>query len=136
MKGTWAKITLSLMLIAGVGVGVWAVIDKLDDATFKVIVGFVGALLAFVVIGGLFVAKDLVQAYLIRRAVQEDDLSDMRQMAFITRLMPGAGGAGRVNVTLPPGQSTPMLPFGQGWQQQPFDGAYRDAVIDGKVEVE
>ncbi len=132
--GTWAKITLSLMLVAATGVGVWAVVDKLDDTTFKVIVGFVGALVAFVVIGGLFVAKDLVQAYLVRRAVQEDDLSDMRQMAFIARLMPGAGG-GRVNVSLPPGQQMPMLPPGQ-WAQ-PFDGAYRDAVtVDGKVEVE
>jgi hypothetical protein len=32
---TWMKITASLMLIAATGVGVWAIVDKLDDATFK-----------------------------------------------------------------------------------------------------
>ena len=126
--GPWIKITLSLALIAGFGAGVWATIHALDPSSLRVIVGFVLAILAFVVVGALLAGKDLLQAYLIRRAVQQDDLNDLRQMAFITRLMPGNNG--RVNVTLP-GQGAPQLPA-----PHTFDGAYRDATIDQTIEVE
>ena len=88
MKNGWVKITVSLMFIAATGVGVWAVIDKLDPGTLKVIVGLVLTLTIVVVVGGLFISKDLLQAYIIRRAIAQDDLSDMRQMAFIARLIP------------------------------------------------
>jgi hypothetical protein len=128
---TWIRITASLMLVAMTSVGVWAVIDKLDDATFKVLVGAIGTLVIVVVVGALFIGHGLVQAYIARRLVAQDDLNDMRQMAFMARLM---GGSGKVNVQLPSGQQAPLLPYGQ--QPQAFSGAYRDAIVEGQVEVE
>jgi len=137
MKNGWVKITVSLMLIAATGVGVWAVIDKLDPSTFKVIVGVVLTLTIVVVVGGLFIGKDLLQAYIIRRAIAQDDLSDMRQMAFIARLM---GGRGNTTVKIPDrmGQaSNPfMLPGATPQQPSTFDGTYRDTTVSSEIEIE
>ena len=136
MKNLWIKVTVALMLIAGTGVGVWAVIAKLDDTIFKVIVGVVLTLVIVVVVGGLFIGKDLFQAYIIRRAIQQDDLNDIKQMAFILRLM-GGSRSPDVNVRLPnhQGQAWPMLVQGQG-QPNTFDGAYRDTTVSSEIEIE
>ena len=132
----WIKMTLALMLIAATGVGTWVVIDKLDDATFKVLVGVVLTLVIVIVVGLLFVGHGLIQAYIARRMLAQDDLSDMRQMAFIARLM-GNDRTPNVNVRLPDQKN-------QGWptlaqrspQQLPFDGAYRDTTVNNEIEVE
>ena len=132
----WIKITLALMLIAATGVGTWVVIDKLDDATFKVLVGVVLTLVIVTIVGLLFIGHDVIQAYVARRMLAQDDLSDMRQMAFIARLM-GNDRTPNVSVRLPDQQR-------QGWptlidrstQQVPFDGTYRDTTSNSEIEVE
>jgi hypothetical protein len=136
MKYAWIKGTVALMLIAATGVGVWAVIDKLDEATFKVLTGVVLALAIVLVVGGLFIAYGLVQAYVARRLLAQDDLSDMRQMALIARLM-GGGHSPSVNLRLPPGQqgqAWPLLMQGPG--QPAFDGSYRNTAAADEIEIE
>ena len=132
----WIKITLALMLIAATGVGTWVVIDKLDDATFKVLVGVVLTLVIVIVVGLLFVGHGLIQAYIARRMLAQDDLSDMRQMAFIARLM-GNDRTPNVNVRLPDqkNQGWPTL-VDRSTQQLPFDGTYRDTTVNNEIEVE
>ena len=128
----WIKITTSLILVTVVGVGCWAIIDKLDSDTFRLITGVLLTLLVVVVVGGLFVGKDLVQAYLIRRAVQQDDMNDLKQMAILSRLMGGNTTIRMPNQRTPTGSNLFML--GQGQQGTTFDGQYRD--VTESVEVE
>ena len=132
----WIKITLALMLIAATGVGTWVVIDKLDDATFRVLVGVVLTLVIVIVVGLLFIGHGLIQAYIARRMLAQDDLSDMRQMAFIARLM-GNDRTPNVNVRLPDQQNRGWPTFGpRPTEQLPFDGAYRDTTVNSEIEVE
>ena len=134
MKSLWIKATTSLMLIAAVGVGVWAVIDKLDDTTFKVIVGVVLTLVIVVVVGVLFIGYGLVQSYIQRRLLAQDDMSDLKQMAMLSRIM-GGNRPSNVNLKLPHQQGAwPTLI--QGQHQQPFDGAYRDTTVNSEIEIE
>lgn len=130
--GLWIKCTITLAVVALVGVGTWAAVSLLDAGTFKLIVGFLLALAAVVIAGLLFVAKDVVQAYLIRRAIREDDMDEMRKMAFVTSLQKGGGAGGHVSLSLPAGMGTaPQL------MPPAFDGRFRDAtVIDAPIEVE
>jgi len=139
---TWHKITIILAVVVSVGVGTWSIIDKLDPDDLKVILGYAFALATVVIVGALFIFKDAIQASLIRRALRDDDLSDMQQMALYARLAQG-GNAGRVNVTLPPWQqqSDPaLLPPSAAWQSQPWPGelagAYRDTTVAKDIEVE
>ena len=135
---TWIKLILGLGTMVFVAVGTYVVFTRLDDQMISYLVGGLFVLVTFVVVGALLVGKDLVQAYIIRRTIAEDDMSDIKQMAFIMRMM---GGLQRpnVNVRLPEGQQTPqqfILPgnWGNAQQQgQPadtFDGQYEDTTID------
>ena len=130
----WFKITISLMLVVGTGVGAWAVITKLDESMFKVISGIALAVIVFVVVGMIFVGRDIVQAYLMHRVVAQDDLHDLKQMAMIFRLM--SGRSPNVNVKVPEQQPWPYLLPTQGQQPPTFDGSYRDATTDREIEIE
>lgn len=124
------------MLVAATGVGAWAVIDKLDSDTFKILTGGIATLVVVVVVGALFIGKDLLQAYVIRRAIQQDDLSDMKQMAFIFRMMGGMRNP-NVNVKIPEQQQPWSYLLQPQAQQQPWiDGAYRDTTVANEVEIE
>lgn len=130
MKNVWIKITLSLVLLAVAGVGTWAVIEKLDAGTFKVLTGVLLTLLIVVVVGALFIGYGLVQAYVMRRTIQQDDMNDLRQMAMLSSIMKGGGS--KVSLNMP--EQYPMLGQGQGHQM--FDGAYRDTTARREIEVE
>ena len=134
MKNRWIKFTISCMFLTFVGVGTWAVIDRLDDTTLKVLVGVVFTLVIVVIVGGLFIGYGLIQGYIVRRMLAQDDLSDMRQMALIARLM-GSNRPPNVNVRLPDQQGWPMLGAAQS-QQPSFDGTYRDTTTNSEIEIE
>ena len=137
MKGLWLRLTVTAMLLVAVGVGAWAVIDKLDESTFKILVGALAMLIAFGVSGVLFVGYGLVQAYVIRRTIAEDDLNDLRQMAMTAKLM--SSGRSSVNVKVPEQQTPWSYLLQPGQMQQPgwIDGSYRDATMpESEVEIE
>ena len=131
----WFKITISLMLIVSTGVGAWAVITKLDESMFKVISGIALAVIVFIIVGIIFVGRDIVQAYLMHKVVAQDDLHDLKQMAMIFRLMNGRSP--NVNVKVPEQQQpwSYFLPT-QGQQPPSFDGTYRDTTDHQDIEIE
>jgi len=138
MKGLWIKGTVTLMLLVAVGVGAWAVIDKLDEGTFKILTGAVATLVVVVVVGMLFIGKDLLQAYILRRIIQQDDDNDARQMAFTLGLL-GRTRNPSVNVKVPEQQQPWSYLLQPGQMQQPgwIDGSYRDATMpESEVEIE
>ncbi|MBN1934130.1 MAG: hypothetical protein JW934_05675 [Anaerolineae bacterium] len=132
---TWIKVVVSLGALVAVGVGVYVVLNRLDERMLAYLVGGLFVLVVFVVVGGLLIGKDLMQAYLIRRTVAQDDLNDLKQMAFVLRMLGGLRGS-NVNLRLPKEQSAPqfLLPgvWGgvQGQQPDVYDGQYRDTTID------
>ena len=134
---TLVKVVLAGAVLVAIGVGVYAVINRLPDEDFRLILGGVGVLAVVASVGVLFIAKDLVQAYVMRRLLAQDDYNDLKQMAMVAKLM-GGNRAPNVNVKMPPGQPQmlwPMLsPQAQG--QADFDGTYRDTVVYDNVELE
>ena len=135
---TWIKLILGLGTMLFVAVGTYVVFTRLDDQMISYLVGGLFVLVTFVVVGVLLVGKDLVQAYIIRRTIAEDDLGDMKQMVFLLRMMGGLRQP-NVNVRLPEGQQTPqqfILPGNWGNAQQQgqaadaYDGQFEDTTID------
>lgn len=134
---TWVKLVLGLGTLVSIGVGTYVVFTRMDDQMIAYLVGGCCVLIVFVVVGGLLVGKDLVQAYIIRRTIAQDDMSDIKQMAFVMRMMGGLRPP-NVNVRVP--KETPQQQFllpsvwgePQSQQQGPdvFDGQYRDTTID------
>jgi len=121
MKGKfWIQITISLVLIAGAGAGLYALIKSLDAGTLKLIVGFLLALSTIVVVGLLYAGKDALQVYLVRRHERDDDVRDMQRVAQLTRL-----------TRVPRATEAPAL-----MAPPEFTGSYRNTMIDGKVEIE
>lgn len=141
-KKTSVLVVLASIVLVIVGVGTYAIIERLSDQAVWVLVGGVGALVVVGAVGVLFIVKDLAQAYVMRRMLAQDDLNDLRQMAMLARLM-GGNRTPNVNVRLPQGQvqqqpwvilpQQPTLPQGQPLD---FDGGYRDTVIGDGVELE
>jgi len=130
-RGLWIKATVTLILVVVTGVGAWAVISKLDDTTFKVIVGVVLTLVIVIVVGGLFIGKDVVQAYIMRRMLAQDDRDDMRHMAIMAQAM--RGGRSDVHV-IAPGQA-PQVPAWTG-QGPAWTGQFRDTTDAEDIELE
>ena len=97
---TWIKLVVGLCTLVAVGVGVYVLLNRLDERILAYLVGGLFVLVVFVVVGGLLIGKDLVQAYLIRRTVAQDDLNDLKQMAFVLRMLGGLRGS-NVNLRLP-----------------------------------
>lgn len=142
----WIAITLSLAIVAGAGVTVWIVGERLSDTAFNMIVGGAIVLGVAVVFSVIFIGYGLVQAYVTRRIYTQDNMSDLKTMAGLFALMKSANsninmrlpGGGGYQQMLPPGASQPNtiimgnapLP-GQG---QPYGGQYRDATQDLEVE--
>ena len=134
----WAMLAAIIMVVAGVGT--YAVIERLSDQAIWVLVGGVGALIVVGGVGTLFIVKDLAQAYVMRRMLAQDDLSDLRQMAMLAKLM-GGTRTPNVNLRLPPGQAQPwsvVIPQQPAPLGQPldFDGSFRDTIADNEVEIE
>ena len=131
---------LTSMVLVAVGVGTYAIIERLSDQAIWVLVGGMGALIVVGGVGVLFIVKDLAQAYVMRRMLAQDDLSDLRQMAMLAKLM-GGTRTPNVNLRLPPGQAQPWsvvvpqqpAPLGQPLD---FDGSFRDTIADNEVEIE
>lgn len=128
MKSLWFKITSTLILVTVVGVGAYVVLGKMSATAINVLVGGLLTLLIVIVVGGLFIGKDLVQAYILRRTVRDDDMMDLRQMAMLSSIM--HGGSSKVSLTMP---DYPML---EGGRPSAFDGAYRDTTARREIEVE
>lgn len=122
----WFKMTISLSTIAAATIGIWFAVDKLDASTIRVIAGFLLGLFSVLVVGALFIGKDVVQAYLIRRAIREDDIDEMQKMAFVASLSNSRGAGGNVSLSLPDHAAPQLAP-------PVFDGQYRDATA---IEVE
>jgi hypothetical protein len=126
-------------VLVAVGVGVYVVIDRLPDEDFRLLLGGMGVLAVVLAVGALFIAKDLVQAYIMRRLLAQDDYNDLKQMAMVTKLL--GNRAPNVNVRVPQREQPqvwPMvLPPQRGALPQPgFDGAYRDTIVYDEVELE
>jgi len=120
MKGIlWFQITLTLVLIAGAGAGLYALIKSLDPGTLKLIVGFLLALTTIVVVGLLYAGKDALQVYLVRRHERDNDLRDTQRIAHLSRLA-----------------RAPRLEAPALMAPPEFSGSYRNTLIDGKVEIE
>jgi len=131
---------LAGIVLVAVGVGTYAVIERLSDQAVWVLVGGAGALIVVGGVGALFIVKDLAQAYVMRRMLAQDDLSDLRQMAMMARLM-GSNRPPNVNLRLPQGQVQPwsvVMPPQQLSQGQvvDFDGSFRDTIVGDEVEIE
>jgi len=135
MKSTsLVKLAVLGAVLVGAGVGTYAVIERLEDATFHVLVGAAAVLTVVIVVGLLFVVRDALQARIFRKQMDLDNYHDLKQMATIFKLM-GGNRAPNVNVKLPEqGQQWPYLL--QSPQQQSFDGAYRDTTVDSEIEIE
>lgn len=140
MNRLWIKGTITLILVVATGIIAWMVVDKMDDATFKVAAGVVLALTIFVVVGALFIGKDLLQAYIIHRTIAQDDMNDVRQMTMLASIMNRSRGS--VNVNLPKSQQQQGIPMllngvvGNQQQRQPayYDGQYRDTTTPIEME--
>ena len=138
-KAIVLAILVSLVLVA-VGVGTYAVINRLSDQAVYVLVGGVSILAVVFAVGALFVVKDLAQAYIMRRMLAQDDLNDLRQMAMMARLM-GGTRMPNVNLRLPLGQTqpwsvaSPQQPASLG-QPLDFSGSFRDTIAGNEVEIE
>ena len=136
MKHIWLKATVTLMLVVAVSITAWAIIDKLDDATFKVIVGVVLTLAIVLVVGGLFIGYGLVQAYIVNRQRQLDNIEDVKVLAM-TSAMLGAGKQSSVNLRLPGSNRSTMPLMLGGQQEQPlqvYSGEYADTVQPIELE--
>lgn len=139
-KKTLFWILLVTIVLVVVSVGTYAVIERLSDQAVWVLVGGVGALVIVGSVGVLFIVKDLAQAYVMRRLLADDALSDLRQMAMMSKLM-GNNRSPNVNLRLPPGQRAQpwqVITPQQLSQGQPvgFDGGYRDTIANDEVEIE
>lgn len=122
------RVVLALAVIVVLGVFTWRVTDKMTERTLNLLLGGGSVLGIVLLVGVLFIAKDAIQAYTMRRFVADDDYRDIKQLAMVSRLM----GKSNVNVKLPQqDQRGPwaVLPQGiqeQGQQRPAFDGEFRD----------
>lgn len=111
----------------------------MEEPPIHIIVGGVAVLTIVVAVGLLFVVKDLLQAYIMRRMLAQDDYNDLKQMAMIARLM-GHRSPG-VYFRMPNQQQGlvpwPMLMGGStSARHWDFDGTYRDTLTDSEIEIE
>jgi len=129
MKRTiWIQLTITLTVVGGTIAGLWAFVKSIDPGTLKLVLGFLLALATVLIVGLLFAGKDLLQAYIVRRREQEDELRDTRRLAVWARL--ANGPSGRSYPRLPSSTELP-IPTDQ------FTGSYRDTtMLNGKVEIE
>lgn len=141
----WLAVTISLSVVAGVGVGVWVIADRLSETAFNMLIGGAAVLGIALVFSMVFIGYGLVQAYVTRRIYTQDNMADLKTMAGLFALMRSANpninmrlpGGGYAQPMLPPGGSQPNtiimgnapLP-GQG---QPYAGQHRDATQDLEV---
>jgi len=143
-KKTSFLATLAVTILVIVGVGTYTLIGRLSDQAVWVLVGGVGALSVVGGVGALFIVKDLAQAYVMRRMLAQDDLSDLKQMAMVSRLL-GGTRTPNVNLKLPQGQSSgspqpwqvvvPQQQLPQG-QAMGLGGNFRDTIANDEVEIE
>lgn len=127
----------ALLVVVAVGVGAWALVNRMDERVLNIALGVVMTLVGVFVVAAVLSGKDVLQAWLIRRAVQSDDMNDMKQMAFIMRLMGGMRGP-NVNVRVPDQQQYPQMLFG-GYLpsgQQTGPAQFVDTTIDQPLDVE
>lgn len=139
-KKTIVLAMLASAVLVAVGAGTYAIIGRLSDQAVWVLVGGVATLVVVGTVGALFIAKDLAQAYIMRRMLAQDDLADLRQMAMVARLM-GGTRTPNVNLRLPPSQVQPwsvIMPQQPSLPGQPldFDGSFRDTIAGDEVEIE
>ena len=133
------KFTVVGVFLVSAAVGTYTLFERLEEPAIHIIVGGVAVLTIVVVVGLLFVVKDLLQAYIMRRMLAQDDYNDLKQMAMIARLT-GRRSPG-VYFRMPNKQQGvvpwPMLMGGstsaQNWD---FDGVYRDTLTDSEIEIE
>jgi hypothetical protein len=101
----------ALAVLVAIGAGVWAFVNRMDERIINITIGVILTLAGVLVVAAVLSGKDVLQAYLIRRAVQSDDMSDMKQMAFVLRMLGGMRNP-NVNVRIPGQQPYPQMLFG------------------------
>jgi hypothetical protein len=97
LRGCFTQVVAGLSAMVGVGAAVYALISRLEDNMLYLLLGSLMVIVIIVVVAVLFIGRDVIQAYLIQRIIQQDDLNDLKQMAATFRLMKGQD----VNVRLP-----------------------------------
>jgi hypothetical protein len=135
---SFLQLLLALAVLVASGVTTYTVLDRISDRALYLAIGGGSALVAVLLIGLLFIAKDAMQAYITQRLLAEDDYRDLKQMAMVSQLM-GKPGKSNVNVKLPKQDQAPWAVLPQHAQQnQPgpvFDGQFRDTTRE-EVELE
>jgi hypothetical protein len=123
--GTYIKLVVAIAVIGATLVGTYVVFNRISERALNLVLGATGVLVVVVVVGVLFIAKDLLQTYLIQRTVAQDDYNDLKQMAMIQRLM----GKEKINVQLP---EQPQWDVGkpQELPEQVFSGEFRDTTVE------
>ena len=145
---TIVTFTLAGGVLVGVGVGVYTLLSRLSDQTLSALAGAAAVLTVVGVVGTLFLARDALQARLLRRQMAQDNFDELKQMALVFELL-GGGRASNVNVKVPEQQPSrpsawpffqlpPSPPASLPEPNQPwrYDGAYRDTTLDHDVELE
>lgn len=134
---TIIKLVIALAVLVAVGIGAWQVTNRMSERTLTLLVGGGTVLGIVLVVGILFIAKDVVQSYLMQRMIAQDDMNDLKQMAALKQLM--GDGKSNINVKMPQQEQIPqwaILPQGQlpqrrnDQQGQVFDGSYRDTTVE------
>jgi hypothetical protein len=140
-NSTVFKLIIALSIIVAVGVVSYAVVERISEKALHFALGGLGVLTVMLSVGGLFIAKDVIQAYLMQRTVAQDDMNDLKQMAMLSQMM----GKQNINVKMPKQKDQQQLPSwvvlpGQGQDHgqrgQVFDGQFRDTTANEGVELE
>lgn len=128
----WLKLTITLVILTFIGVGTWALVDKIDSGTVKILIGVVLCLAIVVVVGGLFLLNNVAQAYVLERRRRADQQDEAQQLAM-ARLLVGRGSGPSLNVSMPE-QMGHLLPGGTN-SMGVYDGRYVDTTAE-PVELE
>mgnify|MGYP000657408441 CR=1 FL=1 len=132
----WLPWALAAALCAAAGAGTYALISRISDQALYTLLGAGGVLLVTVTVGALFVVKDVVQAYITRRLLAQDDLNDLRQMALLSKML--GQRTPSVNVRLPEQPQAQViypLPSPPTPTAQPA-GDYLDALAGETIKIE
>jgi hypothetical protein len=62
--GTYIKLVVAIAVIGATLVGTYVVFNRISERALNLVLGATGVLVVVVVVGVLFIAKDLLQTYL------------------------------------------------------------------------
>jgi hypothetical protein len=112
----------------------YVLVSRLSEEMVYVIVGVVGVIAILLILAIIFVAKDLIQAFLLNKMLREDDIRDAEMLNKMLTMSRGGNQLPRIQIqpgkTNLPWQVQPQIPYPQS--QSP---SYEDTTQSQQKEV-